>query len=147
MGHLNSAWTSRGLDRKVRVNSCLFRLLYYFKFGGYISTHWVRFFMPAKFTVALVLDEETNEIWDALPDGEKSKRLREALLVAEIVHQKDQRAKSQSRLLKSLRITNKALMISNDELRYFSCSKCRCTCTTSFHIDKDGKRVLGEVLE
>lgn len=45
--------------------------------------------MPSKYSVALVLDSETNSIWDNLPVGERSHRVREALKNAGIVHERD----------------------------------------------------------
>jgi len=102
--------------------------------------------MPAKFTVALVLDKETNELWDSLPDGEKSPRIREALRTASIVAEKDCRADAQSRLIASLRSDRKALIMSNHELRYLPCCVCRCDCVRGY-IGKDGERVVGEVVE
>ena len=45
--------------------------------------------MPAKYTVALVLDNVTNIMWDELPVGERSKRVREALKRASIVNERD----------------------------------------------------------
>ena len=38
---------------------------------------------------ALVLDKETNDIWDNLPLGERSQRVREALKEAELVNHRD----------------------------------------------------------
>jgi len=45
--------------------------------------------MPSQRVVALSLDEETLEIWKALPNGERSERVREALRTASIVAQRD----------------------------------------------------------
>ena len=45
--------------------------------------------MPAKYTVALVLDHVTNIMWDELPVGERSMRVREALKRASIVNERD----------------------------------------------------------
>tara|TARA_R110002096_G_C14205702_1_gene689395 strand:- start:96 stop:311 length:216 start_codon:yes stop_codon:yes gene_type:complete len=42
--------------------------------------------MPSQRTVALSLDEETLDIWDSLPRGERSKRVRDALKQAENRH-------------------------------------------------------------
>ena len=39
--------------------------------------------------VSVVLDNETIEIWEGLPVGERSKRVREALRTAEIVAERD----------------------------------------------------------
>lgn len=103
--------------------------------------------MACNVRVALVLDEETNAIWESLPAGEKSGRVREALRTAQIVLHKDKRAEAQSRLIDSLRSDKTQLVRSLDELRHFPCGHCRCECVTSFHIDKDGKRLLGEVVE
>lgn len=44
---------------------------------------------PSKFTVALVLDHVTNIMWDELPVGERSSRVREALKRASIVNERD----------------------------------------------------------
>jgi hypothetical protein len=45
--------------------------------------------MPSKYMVSVVLDNETIEIWEGLPVGERSKRVREALRTAEIVAERD----------------------------------------------------------
>jgi hypothetical protein len=45
--------------------------------------------MPSQRTVALSLDEETQAMWEALPRGERSKRIREALRTATIVNDRD----------------------------------------------------------
>ena len=45
--------------------------------------------MPSKYTVGVVLDDETNTIWDNLPVGERSKRIRAALKNAAIVNERD----------------------------------------------------------
>lgn len=45
--------------------------------------------MPSKYTVALSLDFETNALWEGLPKGERSKRVREALINASIVAERD----------------------------------------------------------
>ena len=45
--------------------------------------------MPSKFMVSVVLDNATIAMWEALPKGERSKRIREALTVASIVNDRD----------------------------------------------------------
>ena len=45
--------------------------------------------MPSQHAVALSLDSETWSIWSALPKGERSKCVREALRTAEIVAERD----------------------------------------------------------
>ena len=45
--------------------------------------------MPSQRTVALSLDKETLAIWDGMPRGERSKRVRDALKNAELVWGKD----------------------------------------------------------
>ena len=44
--------------------------------------------------VSLVLDKETIEIWEGLPVGERSKRVREALRTAELVEVRDSQIKA-----------------------------------------------------
>lgn len=41
--------------------------------------------MPSKYSVALSLDEASMALWEGLPVGERSKRVREALETADIV--------------------------------------------------------------
>ena len=45
--------------------------------------------MPSKYMVSVSLDLETMNAWEALPVGERSKRVRDALRTAEIVNQRD----------------------------------------------------------
>ena len=45
--------------------------------------------MPSKYSVALSLDEPSMMLWEQLPIGERSKRVREAIKVADIVQVKD----------------------------------------------------------
>ena len=55
--------------------------------------------------VSVVLDNETIEIWEGLPVGERSKRVREALRTAEIVAERDSYIKalqSQNEILNRL---------------------------------------------
>ena len=59
--------------------------------------------MPSQRTVALSLDEGTLEIWKALPTGERSERVREALRTAEIVAHRDAHIEALQRLVKRLR--------------------------------------------
>jgi len=56
--------------------------------------------MPSKYTVALSLDFETNALWEGLPRGERSKRVREALIKSQIVAERDM-------LIEALRAQNK----------------------------------------
>ena len=44
--------------------------------------------------VSVVLDNETIEIWEGLPVGERSKRVREALRTAELVEVRDSQIKA-----------------------------------------------------
>ena len=56
---------------------------------GYLPTAPLHFFMPSKYMVSVSLDLETMNAWEALPVGERSKRVRDALRTAEIVNQRD----------------------------------------------------------
>ena len=61
--------------------------------------------MPSQHAVALSLDSETWGIWSALPKGERSKCVREALRTAEIVAERDSYIKalqSQNEILNRL---------------------------------------------
>lgn len=102
--------------------------------------------MPSNFRVALSLDKEANDIWNTLPAGDKSRRVREALKTASIVHEKDLKAEHQSKRINSLRIDRKQLQRALDQARHFKCGHCRCTCVMEY-IDKDGVRVYGKVVE
>ncbi len=102
--------------------------------------------MPSNFRVALSLDKEANDIWNQLPAGDKSRRVREALKTALIVYEKDLKADAQSELINSLRTDRKQLQRALDQARHFKCGHCRCTCVIEY-IDKDGVRVYGKVVE
>lgn len=80
--------------------------------------------MPSKYTVAVVLDEESGAIWDSLPAGEKSKRVRKAISDAEIVERRDM-------LIEALRrqINNRERIISDIRLL------CNCRAIKAY-IDK-----------
>ena len=45
--------------------------------------------MPSKYMVSVSLDLETMKAWEALPVGERSKRVREALRTASLVLDRD----------------------------------------------------------
>jgi len=79
--------------------------------------------MGAQRTVALSLDIESHLIWEQLPKGERSRRVREALSVARLVLEKD----FEIELLENQIETNidwiRKLRMSNQELRDFG---CRC---------------------
>tara|TARA_R110000824_G_scaffold210205_1_gene396011 strand:+ start:761 stop:1033 length:273 start_codon:yes stop_codon:yes gene_type:complete len=79
--------------------------------------------MGAQRTVALSLDIESHLIWEQLPKGERSRRVREALSVAHLVLKRDEEIEYlrgfKSRALGEI----KKLKLSNLELRDFGC-KC-----------------------
>ena len=50
--------------------------------------------MPSKFVVGLSLDSELMDVWNSLPRGERSKRVREALRTAELVEVRDSQIKA-----------------------------------------------------
>ena len=50
--------------------------------------------MPSKFVVGLSLDSELMDVWNSLPIGERSKRVRDALRTAELVEVRDSHIKS-----------------------------------------------------
>ena len=77
--------------------------------------------MPSKYSVALSLDSVTFRLWETLPIGERSKRIREALVVADLVVAKDADiAMLQDQLLDRIHQVRK-LKMSNQELRAFGC--------------------------
>ena len=63
---------------------------------GYLPTHPIPEFMPSKYMVSVSLDLETMNAWEALPIGERSKRVRDALRTAGIVADKDKRIDAMS---------------------------------------------------
>ena len=69
---------------------------------GYLPTRRLRPDMPSKYMVSVSLDLETITAWEALPMGEKSKRVREALRTASIVSDRDALVKVLRRKIKSL---------------------------------------------
>lgn len=54
----------------------------------------MRFAMPSKFVVGLSLDSELIEVWNSLPIGERSKRVRGALRTAALVEVRDSHIKA-----------------------------------------------------
>ena len=55
--------------------------------------------MPSKMTVALSLDDESSEIWDGLPRGERSHYVRESMKEIDLVRvQEDLIRKLRARL-------------------------------------------------
>jgi len=45
--------------------------------------------MPSKYSAVVSLDKQTFDIWESLPRGDRSKRLRDALIISEIVFHKE----------------------------------------------------------
>jgi hypothetical protein len=76
----------------------------------YIPTHPLTI-MPSHRTVALSLDEETQAMWQALPIGERSKRVREALRIATIVNDRDCLVEALRRALDQCTKQNKDLRL------------------------------------
>jgi len=77
--------------------------------------------MPSQRTVALSLDEETLVIWDSLPKGERSKRVREALTVANLTVAKDDEIENlHNQTMRHIRLIRQ-LKMSNHEIRHFGC--------------------------
>ena len=98
----------------------------FYSFFQRVYTHPpLRNTMPAKYTVALVLDHVTNIMWDELPAGERSKRVREALKRASIVNERDM-------LVEALRkqIKFKQRHLDKCELRL---SLCKCKMNIGCH--------------
>lgn len=56
---------------------------YSFFLEGYLPTRLFVAIMPSKYMVSVSLDEETATMWDNLPVGERSKRIREAIREAQ----------------------------------------------------------------
>tara|TARA_R110002110_G_scaffold367556_1_gene577345 strand:- start:152 stop:385 length:234 start_codon:yes stop_codon:yes gene_type:complete len=73
--------------------------------------------MPSQRTVALSLDEETLEIWKALPAGERSQRVREALVMAEIVLNRDLSISKRDHEIKQLKKERDDLKLYMSEYR------------------------------
>ena len=69
--------------------------------------------MPSKYMVSVSLDNETVELWESLPVGERSKRLREALKQASIVNERDMLVEA---LRKQIKSKNKALQMMELEI-------------------------------
>ena len=67
--------------------------------------------MPSKYMVSLVLDKETIAIWEGLPVGERSSRIRASLKDAEL-------AWGQDNLIKALRGQIKQLKKQVDHARW-----------------------------
>jgi hypothetical protein len=59
--------------------------------------------MPSKFTVGVVLDNATIGIWESLPIGERSKRIREALTTASVVMDRDRMITKRDLEIKEMR--------------------------------------------
>jgi hypothetical protein len=70
---------------------------------GYLPTRRLRPDMPSKYMVSVSLDLETITAWEALPMGEKSKRIREALRTASIVSERDLLIKCLDKQIKRLK--------------------------------------------
>jgi hypothetical protein len=62
--------------------------------------------MPSKYTVGLVLCEQTFLMWNDLPIGERSKRVREALMNADIVNERDMLIEALRNQIKALKAQN-----------------------------------------
>jgi hypothetical protein len=69
---------------------------------GYLPAFLLGVFMPSKYMVSVSLYLETITAWEALPMGEKSKRVREALRTASIVSDRDALVEALRRKVKSL---------------------------------------------
>jgi len=77
--------------------------------------------MPSKYMVSVSLDSVTVAIWEGLPIGERSKRVREALAVADLVVVKDGEIENlQNQTMRHINLIRK-LQMSNQELRAFGC--------------------------
>jgi hypothetical protein len=83
--------------------------------------------MPSKFMVSVVLDNATIAMWEALPKGERSKRIREALRTATVVNDRDC-------LIIALRRQIKHLTKVNADFRLYGT-----------RIEKGDKLVIGEI--
>ena len=70
---------------------------------GYLPAFLLGLSMPSKYMVSVSLDLETITAWEALPMGEKSKRVREALRTASIVSDRDALVKVLRRQVKKLK--------------------------------------------
>lgn len=73
--------------------------------------------MPSKFMVSVSLDKVTIEMWEALPAGERSKRIREALRESVTIYGQDvviANLRESERLLRH-RIKKLNLKVSNFE--------------------------------
>ena len=84
--------------------------------------------MGAQRTVALSLDIESHLIWEQLPKGERSRRVREALSVAQLVLGRDAIIESLENQIQTNIHWIRKLRMSNQELRDFKCGRCRCAC-------------------
>ena len=61
--------------------------------------------MPSKYMVSVCLDEVTMMMWEQLPIGERSKRIREAVRNASAIEERDVAIESMERALKHRRRT------------------------------------------
>ena len=120
MGKPSMMLSLPGLVGKEERDCFLFHFQFFFC-KGYIPTLPVALIMPSKYSVALSLDSVTFRLWESLPIGERSKRIREALVVADLVVAKDADiAMLQDQLLDRIHQVRK-LKMSNQELRAFGC--------------------------
>jgi hypothetical protein len=79
--------------------------------------------MPSKYMVSVSLDSVTVAIWEGLPKGERSKRVREALAVANLTVAKDEQLLKLGKQAERHVHLIRQLKMSNQELRAFG---CRC---------------------
>ena len=77
--------------------------------------------------VSVSLDNETVELWESLPVGERSKRLREALKQASIVNERDMLVEA---LRKQIKHKDKSLLTYQSAL-----IRCKCDFTKGCHFE------------
>jgi len=58
--------------------------------------------MPSKYNASVSLDKHTFEIWENLPRGDRSKRVRDAMTISEIVFHKEIEVKHKESRIKHL---------------------------------------------
>ena len=72
--------------------------------------------MASRYTVAVVLDEESGAVWDSLPAGEKSQRVREALKDAGVIRHREMTIEALRRQIKhAQQIIRDVSIFSKDE--------------------------------
>ena len=59
-------------------------------------------FVPSKYNASVSLDKHTFEIWENLPRGDRSKRVRDAMTISEIVFHKEIEVEHKERRIKHL---------------------------------------------